>query len=102
MVAAIVEDALAFPHPQSPEAFVRQLDCWTSHDTLDRIGAIVAPTLVLAGEIDMVTRPALGRSVAERIPGARFVVQPGEAHQPFQERPDEWNRTVHEFWSQLV
>ena len=100
-VAAVVEEALAFPHPQSPEAFVRQLDCWTSHDTLDRVHAIAVPTLVLAGELDLVSRPSLGRAVADRIPGARFVVQPGEAHQPFQERPDEWNATVTEFWDEV-
>ena len=101
MVAAIIEDALAFPHPQEPEAFVRQLDAWATHDTVERLHEISVPTLVLAGEVDMVTRPHLGRVVADGIPGARFVLQPGEAHQPFQERPDEWNALVHEFWTEV-
>lgn len=101
MVAAIVDDALTFPHPQSADAFVRQLDCWTSHETIDRIHEITAPTLVLAGGIDIFARPALGREVADRIPGARFVRQPGEAHQPFQERPEEWNALVHGFWTEV-
>lgn len=101
MVDAIIDDALAFPHAQSPEGFHRQLAVWEAHDTLDRLTDIVAPTLVLAGELDIVTRPHRGRQVAERIPGAEFRLQPGEAHQPFQERPEEWNRTVHEFWSRV-
>lgn len=99
MVDAIIDDALAFPHPQSPEGFHRQLDVWQAHDTRDRLHAVTAPTLVLAGELDIITRPHLGAAVAERIPGAQFRIQPGEAHQPFQERPEEWNRAVHEFWS---
>ena len=101
MVAAVIEEALAFEHPQRPEAFVRQLDAWSRFDSLDRIHAIAAPTLVLAGEIDIVTRPALGRAVADGIPGARFVLQHGEAHQPFQEQPDVWNDTVAAFWAEV-
>ncbi|MFP5320838.1 MAG: alpha/beta fold hydrolase [Acidimicrobiia bacterium] len=101
MVAAIVDEALAFPHPQAPEAFIRQLDTWSRFDSLDRVHEITAPTLVLAGGIDVVTRPALGRAVADRIPGARFRVLPEEAHQPFQERPDEWNAIVHDFWQEV-
>ena len=102
MVAAIVDDALAFPHAQVPEGFHRQLSVWEAHDTLDRLAHIEAPTLVLAGELDLITRPRLGREVADRIPGAEFRLQPGEAHQPFQERPEEWNRTVDEFWRRVA
>jgi pimeloyl-ACP methyl ester carboxylesterase len=102
MVAAIIEDALAFPHPQSPEAFIGQLEAWVTHDSVDWLHLIEVPTLVLAGEIDIVTRPHLGRQVADLIPGAEFRIQPGEAHQPFQERPEEWTRTVDEFWSRVA
>jgi pimeloyl-ACP methyl ester carboxylesterase len=70
-----------------------------AYDSLDRLHEIRVPTLVLAGGIDMFSRPSLGRAVADRIPGAEFRVLEGEAHQPFQERPDEWNAIVDEFWS---
>ena len=63
---------------------------------------IAAPTLVLAGEIDIITPPRFGRAVAEAIPGARFEVMPGEAHQPFQEVPDEWNARVDAFWREVA
>jgi pimeloyl-ACP methyl ester carboxylesterase len=101
MVEQIIEDALVFPHPQSPEAFQAQLEGFMSHDAIDRLGEIAAPTLVLAGELDIMTRPRLGRAVAEAIPGARFEVMPGEAHQPFQEVPDEWNARVDTFWREV-
>lgn len=99
MVDAVIEEALAFSHPQPTEAFLRQLDTWSEHDALDRLHEIDVPTLVLAGELDLITRPELGRQVADRIPGAQFLVLAGEAHQPFQERPDDWNAIVHEFWA---
>ena len=101
MVDAIIDEALAFPFPQSPEAFRRQLDAWTPHDTLDRLGQIRIPTLVVAGELDIVTPPRYGRVVADGIPGAEFVVMPGEAHQPFQERPDDFNTLLAEFWQRV-
>jgi pimeloyl-ACP methyl ester carboxylesterase len=98
-VDQIIEDALTFPHPQSPEAFRRQLDAWLAHDTLDRLHQINVPTLVVAGELDIGTPPRFGQVVAEHIPGAEFVVLPGEAHQPFQESPDAFNARVDAFWA---
>jgi hypothetical protein len=56
---------------------------------------------VLAGELDIATPPRLGRVVAERIPGARFAVLPGAAHQPFQETPAEFNDRVDGFWRRV-
>src|SRR3712207_8869166 len=40
----------------------------------------------------------LCRAVAELIPGARCEVMEEEAHQPFQEVPEEWNARVDAFW----
>jgi pimeloyl-ACP methyl ester carboxylesterase len=98
-VAAIIDDALAFEHPQSPEGFARQLEAWSGHDTFDRLPAIDVPTLVVAGGQDIATPARMGRVVAERIPGARLVELPDEAHQPFQERPAEFNELVARFWA---
>jgi pimeloyl-ACP methyl ester carboxylesterase len=100
-VEHIVEEALAFPHEQSVEAFKTQVDVCLAHDTTDRLSQIAAPTLVMAGEFDTILPPRFGRLVAERIPGAQFEVLPGEAHQPFQEIPDEWNARVDAFWREI-
>lgn len=101
MVAAVIEDALAFPHPQSPDAFRRQLAAWMVHDTLDRLHEISAPTLVVAGELDIAAPARFGKVVADGIPEAELMVLPGEAHQPFQESPEESNELVHTFWSKV-
>jgi 3-oxoadipate enol-lactonase len=100
-VDQIIEEALAFPHKQGTEDLQRFLDAFIDHDTTDRLGQITAPTLVLAGGRDSTSRPELCRSVADLIPGARFEVLEEEAHQPFQEVPDEWNALVDAFWREV-
>ena len=97
-VDQIIEEALAYPHPQSPEAFKAQLEPFRTHDTLDRLHRITAPTLVVAGGLDIITPSRFGRVVADRIPGAEFVLLPEEAHQPFQEQAADFNALVDEFW----
>jgi pimeloyl-ACP methyl ester carboxylesterase len=100
-VDRFIEEVLAFPYKQSTENVHAFLDAFLGHDATDRLGEITAPTLVLAGGRDMTSRPELCRAVAELIPGARFEVMEGEAHQPFQEIPDEWNARVDAFWREV-
>jgi len=100
-VDQIVEEALAFPHPQSVEAFQAQVEVCVAHDTADRLAEIAAPTLVLSGDLDSILPPRFGRAVAAAIPNARFEVMAGEAHQPFQEAPEEWNARVDAFWREV-
>ena len=100
-VAQFIEEVLAFPHKQATEDLRRFLDALIDHDTTDHLPQIAAPTLVLAGGRDLNARPELGRAVAELIPGARFEVMEEEAHQPFQEVPDQWNARVDAFWREV-
>jgi pimeloyl-ACP methyl ester carboxylesterase len=97
-VQQILEEALAYPHQQSVAAFQAQVDACLAHDTARRLSQILVPTLVLAGEFDTILPPRFGRSVAAEIPHARFEVMPCEAHQPFQEIPDQFNARVDAFW----
>lgn len=100
-VDQIIEEVLAFPHKQADEDMHAFLEAFVNHDTTDRLPEIAAPTLVLAGARDATSRPELCRAVAELIPGARFEVLEGEAHQPFQEAPGEWNALVDAFWREV-
>jgi pimeloyl-ACP methyl ester carboxylesterase len=100
-VDQIVEAALDYPHEQSVEAFQAQVDVCLAHDTADRLAQIAAPTLVLSSELDTILPPRFGRAVAAEIPNARFEVMAGEAHQPFQEIPDEFNARVDAFWREV-
>ncbi|MCW5709472.1 3-oxoadipate enol-lactonase [Shinella sp.] len=56
-------------------------------DLTDAITGITAPTLVIAGEDDLSTPPALVEATARRIPGAIFHIIKGAGHLPCIERP---------------
>jgi pimeloyl-ACP methyl ester carboxylesterase len=100
-VAQIIEEMLAFPHKTCLTVIQRTIDALAAHETADRLHQITAPTLVLAGGQDICTPPRYGRIVADGIPGARFEVLPEEAHQPFQEVPDQFNARVDAFWREV-
>jgi pimeloyl-ACP methyl ester carboxylesterase len=100
-VEALVEEALAFPYAQTVEGFQAQVDACLAHDATGRLSRIAAPTLVLAGEYDVIVPPRVSRAVADEIGGARFAVMPGEAHQPFQEVPDAFHARVDAFWREV-
>ncbi len=80
----LVEQLLPlFPsNEQQVRTTVEQWDADMAHDTLDRLGGITAPTLVIAGEQDLLTPPWHGRQVAETIPGAQLhmFTGPGSSH----------------------
>jgi pimeloyl-ACP methyl ester carboxylesterase len=97
-VDKIIDEVLAFPHPPTTEAIQRTIDALLAHETADRLAAVRVPTLVLAGGLDLIAPPRYGRQVAERIAGAQFEVLPEEAHQPFQEVPEQFNARVDAFW----
>ncbi len=101
-VAQIIDEVLAFPHQPSAEAIQRMIDAYGAHEgTTDRLAGIAVPTLVIAGGRDIMTPPELGRAVARGIAGARFEVLEEEAHQPFQEVPEEFNALVDAFWREV-
>ncbi|GIW11358.1 MAG: hydrolase [Dehalococcoidia bacterium] len=55
-------------------AHSRLIDACLAHDTLDRLPAIAAPTLVVHAGADQVTGPRLTRPIEEAIPHARGVL----------------------------
>ena len=65
-------------------------------DLTDRLGEIRAPTLLLWSDWDPVSPAAVGRFLAERIPGARLAFVRGGSHIFAYERPDEVATLVRE------
>jgi pimeloyl-ACP methyl ester carboxylesterase len=66
-------------------------------DTRAVLPRIAVPTLVLCGERDQVTPPALGTRLIDEIPGARRVIFAGAGHMGNMEQPARYNATVREF-----
>jgi len=90
----------AFPqNEEQMQVTVEQWDADLVHDTLDRLGAITVPTLVVVGEQDLLTPPDQAKAVADAIPGARYelVTGPGSSHCLHIERPDDLLKIVDGF-----
>jgi pimeloyl-ACP methyl ester carboxylesterase len=63
----------------------------------DRLGSIMAPTLVVWGAADPLTPLALGERIVASVPGARLVVFDDCAHSPNVEQPDRFNTLLRDF-----
>jgi len=66
----------------------------------DRLAAVAAPTLVVAGADDLVR--ARAEEVAAAIPGARLVLVPGAGHAPHLERPDRFHALLFDFLTEAA
>jgi pimeloyl-ACP methyl ester carboxylesterase len=77
------------------EAFVRQQHAiMTRPDARPLLGSIQCPTLVLVGDGDELTPPALSQEIAAGIAGARLVMVPNCGHLSTLERPEALNRAL--------
>jgi 3-oxoadipate enol-lactonase len=81
---------------QPVETYLAQLSSIQTHDTTARLGEIRAPTLVLAGEEDILIPVRLSRRLHEGIPGAVWQTTPG-GHACLWESPQPFNRAVLDF-----
>jgi pimeloyl-ACP methyl ester carboxylesterase len=66
-------------------------------DVMARLGEITLPTLVVAGDKDVLTPLKYGRRLADNIQGARLVVLEGAGHLMAMEKPEEFVRAVGAF-----
>ncbi len=66
-------------------------------DSVELLGRIDCPTLVIVGDQDALTPPADAQLMAERVRGARLVTIPGAAHMSNLEDPETFNRAIAEF-----
>lgn len=85
---------LSNPNPQDPEAFARQLDASSRHDTLGRLPSLTMPTHVVGGERDILVPVWKSREIAELIPGAKLTVIERAPHALNLERAEEYNELV--------
>jgi 3-oxoadipate enol-lactonase len=82
--------------PPDLDGFAAAAHACRDHDALPVLSAITAPALVIVGEDDILTRPALGRDLAARLPNADLATV-AAGHMLFWERPEEFAALVREF-----
>jgi 3-oxoadipate enol-lactonase len=78
------------------DAYLAQLAVIQNHDAMDRIGQIKVPTMVLAGEEDILIPVRLSKQLQEAIPGAQWATVSG-GHACLWETPDPFNKTFIDF-----
>jgi 3-oxoadipate enol-lactonase len=69
-------------------------------DVTDRLKGIRAPTLVIVGDQDLGTPPAMSEAIAAAIPGARLEVIPDASHLSNIEQAEAFNRLLLDFLSE--
>mgnify|MGYP000324196509 CR=1 FL=1 len=95
----VVERVLDLYMANRPPAHAvwRQAQAAAAFDSLDRLGEVRAPTLIIAGSDDRVVPAENARILHERIPNSRLVLFKGCGHLLFIEKPDAFNELVLRF-----
>jgi pimeloyl-ACP methyl ester carboxylesterase len=83
-----------FPHPQAYNAQLQGILAWEAYSRLENISA---PTLVIHGESDRLVPAGNGKLIAEKIPGAKFVMLPHASHIFTTDQPDAAQREILSF-----
>jgi 3-oxoadipate enol-lactonase len=99
MLEGLVQYGVDKPFQQTLEGLHGHIAACRSHDTRSRLSTITTPTLVLAGDQDVLMPLARVRQVAELIPDATFQIIPG-GHSFMTESSDEFNAAVDTFLAQ--
>ena len=73
------------------------IECLPAHDVRERLGAIAAPALVVAGGLDTETPVAYSRILADGLQNAELIVLDGVGHLAASEVPLAFNRLVRDF-----
>ena len=97
LVETIIQTGIANPHPFTLTGFLRQGDAVRTHDTVDRLGKLAAPTLVSVADDDILVPPRFSLALAAAVPGATLKTMGRAGHCYFWERPDVFNEMCLEF-----
>jgi 3-oxoadipate enol-lactonase len=87
---------------QNPAGYVGACQAIRALDITERIHAITQPTLVIAGELDMATPPAMADTIAQRISNAQQVTLKRASHLSVLEQPVAFAQAVRDFLAGLT
>jgi pimeloyl-ACP methyl ester carboxylesterase len=99
---AVVEALTRMILEQDPRAVAGALRAMAARpDSTPLLRAVTVPALVVVGEEDVLAPPPTARAMATAIPGAKFAEIPYAGHLPSLEVPDELDRVLQQFLSEL-
>ncbi|MFN8164337.1 MAG: alpha/beta fold hydrolase [Solirubrobacterales bacterium] len=96
-MAELGEFFLSISGEQPLHAYEAHFEADLGHNTIDRLGSIACPTLILYGEEDLITLPRYNERVRAAIPGAQARSIPGAGHLALVERPAAVNSAIADF-----
>lgn len=94
---AVVDGVRAMLRATDPAGYAAAIRAIGFIDLTPRLAAIRCPTLVVVGEQDPGTTPAMARAIHERVAGSRLLVLPGAMHCSPVEQADAFDRALQEF-----
>lgn len=100
-ISPLVPDLVAVMARIDPAAFRLGASAVWVADQRDRAATIACPTLILCGQNDRVTPPALSEELAGLIMGACLELVPDAAHLPNLEQPAAFNAALGRFLDEL-
>jgi pimeloyl-ACP methyl ester carboxylesterase len=77
-----------------PRAFQAACKILQESDLVPLLHHLRVPTLVVCGEMDQATPPALNKEIAGKVPRARYVELPGCGHCPPLEQPEAFLKAI--------
>ena len=81
----------------NPKAFLAACTILQAADLTPLLSRLKMPTLVVCGELDQATPPALNKAIAEKVAGAKYVDLPGCGHCPPLEQPEAFIKAIKDF-----
>ena len=89
---------LSIRHWPTPEGASGQMKALSVFNSKRRLGEIRRPVLVITGDEDRMMPPENSRLLADAIPGSELYIVDGAGHSFYQEKPDEVNRVLIDFF----
>ena len=80
-----------------PKAFAAACKVLQESDLTPLLHHLRVPMLVVCGELDQATPPALNKAIVEKVAGARYVELPGCGHCPPLEQPQQFLAAIKDF-----
>lgn len=97
----VVERIAAGIRATPPAGYAGCCDAISKIDLTDRLHEIECPTLVIVGEQDMGTPPAMARAIHENLPGSELNIIPSAAHLSNIEQAQAFNDALTKFLARV-
>ena len=92
-----VKDKMNNPHPQPLQGYKRQFEALRAVDTNSILGKISCPTLILAGDEDILIPLSNAKALLDSIKQSSLAIVPKTGHLSHIEQPADCSKIIHDF-----